>query len=95
MADMDKIMPIARKHGLRVIEDCAHAHGGFWDGKHVGTIGDIGSFSFQQSKLWLAVKAVPASPMTWKSETSWEDFHISAMHAAPNKASAEPHHPWD
>lgn len=51
MADMDKIMPIARKHGLRVIEDCAHAHGGFWDGKHVGTIGDVGSFSFQQTKI--------------------------------------------
>ncbi len=51
MADMDRIMAIAAKHGLRVVEDCAHAHGGFWDGKHVGTIGDIGSFSFQQSKL--------------------------------------------
>ncbi|MCK9506434.1 MAG: DegT/DnrJ/EryC1/StrS family aminotransferase [Porticoccaceae bacterium] len=51
MADMEKIMPIARKHDLRVIEDCAHAHGGRWDGKHVGTIGDVGSFSFQQSKL--------------------------------------------
>ena len=50
MADMDKIMAIARKHGIAVIEDCAHAHGGLWDGKHVGTIGDVGSFSFQQSK---------------------------------------------
>ena len=51
IADMDRIMEIARKHGLKVIEDCAHAHGGRWDGKHVGTIGDIGSFSFQQSKI--------------------------------------------
>ena len=51
MADMDRILPIARKYGLAVIEDCAHAHGGLWDGKHVGTIGDVGSFSFQQSKL--------------------------------------------
>ena len=50
MADMDRIMPIARKHGLKVIEDCAHMHGGEWRGKHVGTIGDVGSFSFQQSK---------------------------------------------
>lgn len=54
MADMDRIMPIARKHGLAVIEDCAHAHGGLWDGRHVGTIGDIGSFSFQQSKIMTA-----------------------------------------
>lgn len=50
MADMDKIMAIAEKHGLFVIEDCAHAHGGEWNGKHVGTIGKVGSFSFQQSK---------------------------------------------
>ena len=51
MADMDRIMDIARKHNLRVIEDCAHSHGGEWRGKHTGTIGDIGSFSFQQSKI--------------------------------------------
>lgn len=50
-ADMDRIMEIARKHNIKVIEDCAHAHGGTWRGKHAGTIGDIGSFSFQQSKL--------------------------------------------
>ncbi|NLF94799.1 MAG: DegT/DnrJ/EryC1/StrS family aminotransferase [Oligosphaeraceae bacterium] len=51
LADMDKICAIAAKHGLRVIEDCAHAHGGRWNGRHVGSIGDIGSFSFQESKL--------------------------------------------
>ncbi len=51
MADMEKIMKIARKHNLRVLEDCAHSHGGCWDGKHTGTIGDVGSFSFQQSKV--------------------------------------------
>lgn len=50
MADMDQIMAIARQHDLKVIEDCAHAHGGVLDGKGVGSIGDVGSFSFQQSK---------------------------------------------
>lgn len=50
MADMDRIMDIAQKHGLFVIEDCAHAHGSLWKGKHAGTIGNVGSFSFQQSK---------------------------------------------
>ena len=53
-ADMDAIMAIARKHGLRVIEDCAHKHGGEWNGKKAGSIGDIGSFSFQLSKLMTA-----------------------------------------
>jgi dTDP-4-amino-4,6-dideoxygalactose transaminase len=50
MADMDEIMAIARRHGLRVIEDCAHMHGGIWGGQGVGTIGDVGSFSFQNTK---------------------------------------------
>lgn len=50
MADMDRIMAIARQHGLKVIEDCAHVHGGVWDGKGVGSIGDVGSFSFQHGK---------------------------------------------
>ena len=50
-ADMDAIMAIAREHNLRVIEDCAHKHGGQRKGKKAGSIGDAGSFSFQLSKL--------------------------------------------
>lgn len=53
-ADMDAIMDIARKHRLWVIEDCAHKHGGQWKGQKAGSIGDIGSFSFQLSKLMTA-----------------------------------------
>jgi L-glutamine:2-deoxy-scyllo-inosose/3-amino-2,3-dideoxy-scyllo-inosose aminotransferase len=49
-ADMDEILRIAGKHNLYVIEDCAHKHGGEWNGKKAGTIGDIGSFSLQLSK---------------------------------------------
>ncbi len=50
MANLYKITAIAKTHKIAVVEDCAHMQGGFWDGKGVGTIGDIGSFSFQQSK---------------------------------------------
>ena len=53
-ADMDAIMEIAKKHNLRVIEDSAHKQGGEWNGKKAGSIGDIGSFSFQLSKLMTA-----------------------------------------
>jgi L-glutamine:2-deoxy-scyllo-inosose/3-amino-2,3-dideoxy-scyllo-inosose aminotransferase len=49
-ADMDEILRIAKKHRLWVIEDCAHKHGGEWNGKKAGSIGDIGSFSYQLSK---------------------------------------------
>jgi dTDP-4-amino-4,6-dideoxygalactose transaminase len=50
-ADMDEILRIAAKHKLKVIEDCAHAHGGMWKGQGAGSIGDLGAFSFQSSKL--------------------------------------------
>jgi dTDP-4-amino-4,6-dideoxygalactose transaminase len=50
-ADMDEILRIAKKHNLKVIEDCAHAHGGRWNGKGAGSMGDLGAFSFQSSKL--------------------------------------------
>ncbi|MCK5103738.1 MAG: DegT/DnrJ/EryC1/StrS family aminotransferase, partial [Cyclobacteriaceae bacterium] len=48
--NMDTIMAIAKKHNLRVIEDAAHAHGGEYKGKKLGSIGDAGCFSFQSSK---------------------------------------------
>ncbi|MBI3947901.1 MAG: DegT/DnrJ/EryC1/StrS family aminotransferase [Armatimonadetes bacterium] len=49
-ADMDRIMEIARRHNLIVIEDCAHAHGSQWRGQGMGTVGSMGEFSFQMSK---------------------------------------------
>jgi len=48
--DMDALLEIARKNGLRVIEDCAQAHGAEYKGRRVGTIGDIGTFSFFPGK---------------------------------------------
>lgn len=52
--DMDQLMQIASRHRLFVLEDCAHAHGGKWNGKGAGSIGHAGSFSFQTSKLMTA-----------------------------------------
>lgn len=50
MADLEEILRIADAHGIPVLEDCAHAQGGFWNGRGAGSWGKIGSFSFQQSK---------------------------------------------
>lgn len=50
MADMDRIKAICDKHNLFLIEDCAHALGAYWNGKHAGAYGDLGVFSFQEYK---------------------------------------------
>ena len=49
-ADMDKIMAIAKKHNLKVIEDCCQAIGAEYKGQKVGTFGDFGCFSFYPTK---------------------------------------------
>jgi len=49
--DMDPIMALAEEHGLVVIEDCAQAHGAFYKGRPVGSIGHAGAFSFCQDKI--------------------------------------------
>jgi dTDP-4-amino-4,6-dideoxygalactose transaminase len=49
-ADLDPILEVARRHGLRVIEDAAQAHGAEYKGRRVGAIGDLGCFSFYPGK---------------------------------------------
>ena len=49
-ADMGRLQEIADKHALKIIEDCAQAHGAEYQTKKVGSIGDVGAFSFQSSK---------------------------------------------
>lgn len=49
--DMDPIMALAAKHDLKVIEDCAQAHGAHYKGRPVGSIGHVGAWSFCQDKI--------------------------------------------
>ena len=48
--DMDKVMDIAHRHNLKVVEDCAQSHGNKWKGRTVGTFGDVSCFSFYPTK---------------------------------------------
>ena len=49
--NMDEMMSWADSFGISVVEDCAQAHGGSWNGRPLGTFGDIGSWSFCQDKI--------------------------------------------
>ncbi len=49
-ADLDQLTELCDRHGLALIEDCAHAHGAEWHQRRVGSFGSFGSFSFQASK---------------------------------------------
>jgi dTDP-4-amino-4,6-dideoxygalactose transaminase len=53
-ADMDRIMPIAKKHNLIVIEDCSHAQGGMYKGRKLGNFGDIAAMSLMSQKSFAA-----------------------------------------
>lgn len=68
-ANMDRIMEIARKHNLVVIEDAAQAVGASWDGQMVGTIGDLGTFSLQSSKN---LNSGEGGIITTNNEVFWE-----------------------
>ncbi len=52
--DMDKIMPIAKKYNLKVIEDVSHAHGAMYKGRKVGTFGDVAAMSMMSQKSFAA-----------------------------------------
>lgn len=51
-ADMDSIIAIARKYNLKVLEDCSHAHGATYNGRLVGTFGDVAAFSLMTGKAF-------------------------------------------
>lgn len=52
--DMNALIALAGTHNLKIVEDCAHAHGGEFQGHGAGSMGDLGCFSFQESKLMTA-----------------------------------------
>ena len=75
--DMDPIKKIAKRHGIYIIEDCAQAHGATYKGKSVGTIGDIGAWSFCQDKIMTTGgeggMVTTNSTRLWKKMWSYKD----------------------
>ncbi len=71
MCDMGRILDIAKKHNLKVIEDCAQCFGGEYNGVKAGVIGDVGCFSFCQSKHF-TTGGEGGMVVTNDEDTGWE-----------------------
>ena len=76
-ADMDPILDIARRHDLRVIEDCCQAHGAEYKGRRVGTLGDVAAFSLNALKNLSGGEGgllVTNSEHTWQQAARVQQF---------------------
>jgi dTDP-4-amino-4,6-dideoxygalactose transaminase len=89
--DMDGIMTLAKDHGLKVIEDCAQAHGAQLGHRSVGTIGDVGAWSFCQDKIMTTGgeggMVTTSDPDLWDTMWSYKD-HGKSFDAVYNRAHA-------
>ncbi len=75
-ADLDAIMPIAKKHNLKVLEDCAQCVGASHRDRRVGSIGDVGIYSFQESKTITAGEGgavVSSDPLIFERAVRFHD----------------------
>ena len=89
--DMDPIMELARARGLRVIEDCAQAHGARYKGRSVGSIGDIGAWSFCQDKIMTT--GGEGGMVTTRDEQLWRSMWEYKDHGKSFAAVYEKSHP--
>ena len=90
-ADMDPIMALAREHGFAVIEDCAQAHGAKYKGRSVGSIGDVGAWSFCQDKIMTT--AGEGGMVTTQSESLWRKMWAYKDHGKSYAAVFDHDHP--
>ncbi len=89
--DMDGIMNLANLHGIKVIEDCAQAHGALYKGKSVGTIGHVGAWSFCQDKIMST--GGEGGMVTTNDESLWRAMWAYKDHGKSYEAVYERKHP--
>lgn len=89
--DMDPIMALAEEHGLKVIEDCAQAHGARYKGRSVGSIGHVGAWSFCQDKIMTT--GGEGGMVTTDDEVLWRKMWSFKDHGKSYAAVYEREHP--
>lgn len=90
-AEMDAIMALSEKHGFYVIEDCAQAHGAKYKGRHVGSIGHVGAWSFCQDKIMTT--GGEGGMVTTSDETLWKKMWSYKDHGKSYDAIYHKEHP--
>lgn len=89
--DMDPIMALAAEYGLKVIEDCAQAHGARYKGRSVGSIGHVGAWSFCQDKIMTT--GGEGGMVTVNDESLWRAMWAFKDHGKSYEAVYERKHP--
>lgn len=89
--EVDEILSLAKQHQLRVIEDCAQAHGARYKGKAVGSLGDIAAWSFCQDKIMTT--AGEGGMVTTNDEQLWQRVWSFKDHGKSWQAVYEQSHP--
>jgi dTDP-4-amino-4,6-dideoxygalactose transaminase len=89
--DMDPIMALADQHQLKVIEDCAQAHGARYKGRSVGSIGHVGAWSFCQDKIMTT--GGEGGMVTTNDEALWRAMWAYKDHGKSYEAVYEREHP--
>ena len=89
--EMDEILALAREHGLKVVEDCAQAHGASYKGRPVGSLGDAAAFSFCQDKIMTT--GGEGGMLTTNREEVWRRAWSYKDHGKDYDAVYAPHHP--
>jgi dTDP-4-amino-4,6-dideoxygalactose transaminase len=89
--DMDPILDLAKEHNLKIVEDCAQAHGAVYKGRPVGSIGDIGAWSFCQDKIMTT--AGEGGIVATNNREYWEKMWSFKDHGKSFSAVYEKSHP--
>ena len=89
--DMDPIMTLASQYNIKVIEDCAQAHGAIYKGRSVGSIGHIGAWSFCQDKIMTT--GGEGGMVTTNDEVLWRKMWAYKDHGKSYEAIYEKEHP--
>lgn len=97
-AEMDDIMDLARKHNIKVIEDCAQAHGARYKGQPVGSIGDVAAWSFCQDKIMTTGgeggMVTTNDELLWRKMWAFKDHGKSYERIYEDKSEKPPGYRW-